>query len=59
LCSGLIIQDTNVGSNIATINEVSNDQQATLFSPNFQQEAASGVSPATAEENLKIMFGII
>jgi adenine-specific DNA-methyltransferase len=31
LCSGSMIPDTNVGGNIATINEVSDDQKATFF----------------------------
>ena len=30
-CSGSMIPDTNVGGNIATINEVSDDQKATFF----------------------------
>jgi hypothetical protein len=30
-CSGSMILDTNVGGNIATINEVSDDQKATFF----------------------------
>ncbi|WP_435404683.1 transposase [Marinobacter sediminicola] len=32
---------TNVGGNIATINEVSDDQKATFFSPEFKQKTAS------------------
>jgi hypothetical protein len=31
VCSGSMIPDTNVGGNIATINEVSDDQKATFF----------------------------
>ncbi|WP_172962420.1 hypothetical protein [Hydrocarboniclastica marina] len=31
ICSGSMIPDTNVGGNIATINEVSDDQKATIF----------------------------
>jgi len=30
-CSGSMIPDTNVGGNITTINEVSDDQKATFF----------------------------
>ena len=30
-CSGSMIPDTNVGGNIATINEVSDDQETTIF----------------------------
>lgn len=36
-----MIPDTNVGSNIATKDEVSDDQKASTFSPEFKQEAAS------------------
>ncbi|MFP3978979.1 hypothetical protein [Marinobacter sp. KMM 10035] len=32
---------TNVGGNIATINEASDDQKATFLSPEFKQKAAS------------------
>jgi hypothetical protein len=31
ICNGSMIPDTNVGGNIATINEVSDDQKATFF----------------------------
>ncbi|MEP1267703.1 MAG: hypothetical protein ABJL07_12920, partial [Marinobacter sp.] len=30
-CSGSMIPDTNVGGNIATISEVSDDQKTTIF----------------------------
>jgi len=36
-----MIPDANVSGNIAIINEVSNDQKATFFSPELKQEAAS------------------
>lgn len=35
-CSGSIKPDTNVGGNIATINEVSDDQETTIFYAGIQ-----------------------
>jgi transposase len=35
-----MISDTNVGGNITTINEVSDNQKMTFFSPEFKQETA-------------------
>jgi hypothetical protein len=32
-CSGSMIPDTNVGGNIATTNEVLDDQETTIFYP--------------------------
>ena len=39
--SDSMIPDTNVDGNIATINEVSDDQKRRSFTPEFKQEAAS------------------
>jgi len=45
-----MIPDTNVGGNIATINEVSDDQKSTIF---------DGMPPGLRKKNLKYCPGLV